>query len=282
MARASGSKRMDFAGSSNLTTTTLCVPFERTHASVKARSSPLTSFTMTERPAATFAHRVSIMTRRLLPPPLAARRAAWTVSMRRTEPPSAPTARLPPSGALPASQPNVSLLSADGLLSSHASPCVRTPEREPPTHVPSWSERHAEASFQAHMATNAEKTAAHPMARAGPSSSTVARAASTPGSMAPMPSGGSSAARRAEPPARGATASQTSALSVGHQHASATPSESAAPSMSRRISAARSQPPPSSTPSLATSGATAASVRFRLAVSMSALATRRSKPPSLS
>ena len=67
---------MDFPGASNLTTTTSCVPLERTHASVKALSSPLTSFTMTLRPAATFAQRVSITERRLLPPPLAARRPA--------------------------------------------------------------------------------------------------------------------------------------------------------------------------------------------------------------
>ena len=71
------------------------------------------------------------------------------------------------------------------------------------------------------MAAIADAAARQPAARAGPSAEAAVAAAPGPGAMAARALGGLSAASAGMLPESGSAASQTPALSVGHQHASA-------------------------------------------------------------
>lgn len=109
----------------------------------------------------------------------------------------------------------------DGLLSSHASPCVREPEREPPTQVPSWSESQSLSVMCPQSPAQARATAAQARPSAAPSEDSAVAASARPGADAASPGGGSSAETAGKAPAKGESASHARSLSVDHQQASA-------------------------------------------------------------
>lgn len=133
-ALSSGSNRAEEAGESNITSTMRCVPAFSNVGSRKARSSPLMSLMMRERPCSKLAKADKMATRLLLPSPLSARIQAWTESMSLTLLPISPTTNVPPEGLPPSFHDSLLCLSSPCAEMSLASPWMGAPgARRPPT-----------------------------------------------------------------------------------------------------------------------------------------------------
>ena len=166
-ALSSGSNRAEEAGESNITSTMRCVPAFSNVGSRKARSSPLMSLMMRERPCSKLAKADKMATRRLLPSPLSARMQAWTESMSLTLFPISPTTSVPPEGLSPSCHDLLLRLSSPCAEMSLASPWMGAPgARRPPTQVPSWSQRDQSKWLQTPAIVEMARGATHPTRKA--------------------------------------------------------------------------------------------------------------------